>query len=154
MERTGRFLLDTNIVIALFAGEAAVQHRLTESGEVFVPSIVLGELYYGARKSTRVTENLARIDEFVASSTVLACDTATAQQYGDIKNKLRAKADRFPKTISGLPRLPCNINSPWWHVMDIFTKLTDCGSRHGSCAATAPNLLYLDGAGSRTGGNC
>lgn len=58
MERTGRLLLDTNIVIALFAGEVAVQQRLTESGEVFVPSIVLGELYYGARKSTRVTENL------------------------------------------------------------------------------------------------
>ena len=97
MERTGRFLLDTNIVIALFAGEAGVQQRLTESGEVFVPSIVLGELYYGARKSTRVTENLARIAEFVASNTVLPCDTATAQQYGDIENKLRAKGRPIPE---------------------------------------------------------
>jgi tRNA(fMet)-specific endonuclease VapC len=96
MERTGRFLLDTNIVIALFAGEVAVQQRLTESGEVFVPSIVLGKLYYGAQKSTRVTENLARIDEFVASSTVLPCDTATAQQYGDI-NKLRAMGRPIPE---------------------------------------------------------
>jgi tRNA(fMet)-specific endonuclease VapC len=97
MERTGRFLLDTNIVIALFAGEAAVQQRLTESGEVFVPCIVLGELYYGARKSTRVTENLARIDEFVAGSTVLPSDTTTAQQYGDIKNTLRAKGRPIPE---------------------------------------------------------
>jgi tRNA(fMet)-specific endonuclease VapC len=97
MERTGRFLLDTNIVIALFVGEAAVQQRLTESGEVFVPCIVLGELYYGARKSTRVTENLARIDEFVAGSTVLPSDTTTAQQYGDIKNTLRAKGRPIPE---------------------------------------------------------
>ena len=97
MARTGRFLLDTNIVIALFAREAAVQQRLAEASEVFVPSIVLGELYYGARKSTRVTENLARIDEFVASSAVLPCDTATAQQYGDIKNKLRAKGRPIPE---------------------------------------------------------
>jgi tRNA(fMet)-specific endonuclease VapC len=97
MERTGRFLLDTNIVIALFAGEVAVQKRLIESSEVFVPSIVLGELYYGAQKSTRVTENLARIDEFGASSTVLPCDTATAQQYGDIKNALLAKGRPIPE---------------------------------------------------------
>jgi tRNA(fMet)-specific endonuclease VapC len=97
MERTGRFLLDTNIVIALFAGEAAVEQRLIQSDEVFVPSIVVGELYYGTRKSTRVIENPERIDEFVASSTVLPCDTATAQQYGDIKNKLRAKGRPIPE---------------------------------------------------------
>jgi tRNA(fMet)-specific endonuclease VapC len=97
MARIGRFLLDTNIVIALFAREAAIQQCLAEASEVFVPSIVLGELYYGARKSMRVTENLARIDEFVASSTVLSCDTETAQQYGDIKNKLRAKGRPIPE---------------------------------------------------------
>jgi tRNA(fMet)-specific endonuclease VapC len=97
MERTGRFLLDTNIVIALFAGEVSIQQRLAEASEVFVPCIVLGELYYGARKSTRVTENLARIDEFVASSTVLPCGTATAQQYGDIKNTLRVKGRPIPE---------------------------------------------------------
>ena len=97
MARTGRFLLDTNIVIALFARETAVQQRLAEASEVFVPSIVLGELCYGARKSTRVTENLTRIDEFVVSSTVLPCDTATAQQYGDIQNALRAKGRPLPE---------------------------------------------------------
>ncbi len=97
MARTGRFLLDTNIVIALFAEEAAVQQRLAEANEVFVPSIVLGELYYGAHKSARVAENLARLDDFVASSTVLACDTVTAQQYGDIKNTLRAKGRPIPE---------------------------------------------------------
>src|SRR2546430_13918864 len=86
MARIGRFLLDTNIVIALFAGETSIQQCLAEASEVFVPCIVLGELYYRARKSTHVTENLARIDEFVGSSTVLPCDTVTAQQCGDIKN--------------------------------------------------------------------
>ncbi len=47
-----RFLLDTNIVIALFAQEAAVLQQLSRALEVFVPSIVLGELYYGAEKSS------------------------------------------------------------------------------------------------------
>lgn len=48
---TGKFLLDTNIVIALFAKEAVVQGKLANAAEVFIPSIVLGELYYGANKS-------------------------------------------------------------------------------------------------------
>jgi tRNA(fMet)-specific endonuclease VapC len=61
---SGRFLLDTNIVIALFADEAIVKDNLTQSTEVFIPSFVIGELYYGARKSGRVEANLARVDEF------------------------------------------------------------------------------------------
>jgi tRNA(fMet)-specific endonuclease VapC len=91
IQMNGRFLLDTNIVIALFAKEVVVQQRLAAASEVFVPSVVLGELYYGARKSVRVEANIARIDAFAASSAVLVSGTATAQQYGAIKNALRAK---------------------------------------------------------------
>ncbi len=93
----GRFLLDTPIVIALFAQEPAVQQRLTQAPEVFVPSIVLGELYYGARKSVRVAANLARIDEFAAGSAVLVCTTETARQYGQIKQNLQAKGRPLPE---------------------------------------------------------
>lgn len=35
----GRFLLDTNIVIALFAEDTSVQKGLMEAEQVFVPSI-------------------------------------------------------------------------------------------------------------------
>jgi tRNA(fMet)-specific endonuclease VapC len=41
----GRYLLDTNIIIALFANEVEVQDKLAQAEEVFVPSVVLGELY-------------------------------------------------------------------------------------------------------------
>jgi tRNA(fMet)-specific endonuclease VapC len=71
---SGRFLLDTNIVIALFAGEVIVKDNLTQASEVFIPSIVIGELCYGARKSRRVETNLARVDELVAGSTILVCE--------------------------------------------------------------------------------
>jgi tRNA(fMet)-specific endonuclease VapC len=60
---SGRYLLDTNIIIALFADEAGVKQHLLTAEEVFIPSIVIGELCYGARKSGRPTENLARIDQ-------------------------------------------------------------------------------------------
>ena len=93
----GRYLLDTNIIIALFASEEVVKNNLAQAAEVFLPSIVLGELYYGARKSGRVLENLARINELVVSSKVLECDTETAQQYGDVKNQLRLKGRPLPE---------------------------------------------------------
>lgn len=88
---SGRFLLDTNTVIAVFAEEQDVLERLETADDVFVPAVVLGELYYGARKSARTEANMARIEEFAASAAVLSCDLVTAQEYGRIKNDLRAK---------------------------------------------------------------
>jgi len=94
---SGRYLLDTNIVIALLADEAAVKDSLAKADEVFVSSIVIGELCFGARKSERILENLARIDEFAANNVVLGCDTDTARQYGEIKNALRLKGRPLPE---------------------------------------------------------
>ncbi len=93
----GRFLLDTNIVIALFASEPDVLARLQNAQQVFVPSVVIGELHYGARKSSRVQENLARIDQFATSVLVLSLEIDTARSYGDIKDRLRQKGKPIPE---------------------------------------------------------
>jgi tRNA(fMet)-specific endonuclease VapC len=93
----GNFLLDTNIVIAIFAQEKTVLQRLAEADQVFVSSIVLGELYYGAQKSGRRAENITRVDEFAASNAVLDCTTRTANIYGEVKNRLRAKGRPLPE---------------------------------------------------------
>jgi tRNA(fMet)-specific endonuclease VapC len=84
-------------VIALFANEFSVTRQLGEAEEVFTPSIVLGELFYGARRSKRVQENVARIEEFAARSTVLTCDTETARRYGEVKDALRQKGRPIPE---------------------------------------------------------
>ena len=54
---SGRFLLDTNIIIALFASDAAVKTRLAETDEVFISSVAIGELCFRPRRSTRVQDN-------------------------------------------------------------------------------------------------
>ncbi len=51
---SGRFLLDTNIIIALFGEDASVKKQLAHADEVFISSTVLGELYFGAHKSKHV----------------------------------------------------------------------------------------------------
>ncbi|MGD0693861.1 MAG: type II toxin-antitoxin system VapC family toxin [Terriglobia bacterium] len=92
----GRVLLDTNIVIALFAGEERIRERLVQRQEVFLPSTVIGELCYGALKSERAEANLARIDELASVCVVLPCDRTTAQYYGEIKHLLRTKGHPIP----------------------------------------------------------
>ncbi|MFY9621282.1 MAG: type II toxin-antitoxin system VapC family toxin [Pyrinomonadaceae bacterium] len=93
----GRFLLDTNILIALFAADHTIQRHLNEPGAFYVPVVALGELYYGALKSSRVDENVARIDQLAASSSLLGCDNQTSRHYGEIKNNLRAKGRPIPE---------------------------------------------------------
>jgi tRNA(fMet)-specific endonuclease VapC len=81
----GRVLLDTNVIIAFFSGEKAVSKQLVDA-DVFVSSTVLGELYYGARKSAHSAANLARIEQFAVSVQVLSCDATTAELYGEIRS--------------------------------------------------------------------
>ena len=94
---SGRFLLDTNIIIDLLANEDAIKAKLVEAEEVFVSSITIGELFYGAEKSIRPVENSRRIENFAAIIPVLVCDAATARCYGLIKNVLRAKGRLVPE---------------------------------------------------------
>lgn len=42
----GKYLLDTNIIIALFAKDPKIHDRIAKAEEVFVPSVALGELYF------------------------------------------------------------------------------------------------------------
>lgn len=93
----GRFLLDTNIVIALFAQDSSVMERLQEAESVFIPSIVRGELFFGAYKSMLVDENVTRISDFAATSAVLACDAVTGRHYGQVKGGLQAKGRPIPE---------------------------------------------------------
>jgi tRNA(fMet)-specific endonuclease VapC len=94
---SGRYLLDTNIIIALFANDIAVNNHLVNAEEIFVPSVAIGELFYGARKSERSQGNLERIEEFIVRNIVIGCDVETARQYGEVKSKLRIKGRPLPE---------------------------------------------------------
>lgn len=93
----GSYLLDTNIVIGLFAGDTKILAQLSTSSRIFIPSIVLGELYFGAAKSAHSKANSTRIDTFALKSAVLVCDTETARYYGRIKDHLRTKGTPIPE---------------------------------------------------------
>lgn len=93
----GSYLLDTNIVIAIFANDRDVLYRTSSASHLFLPSVVLGELYFGAYKSANSKSNIAVIDRFASKSSVLVCDAETAKYYGRIKDHLKAKGTPIPE---------------------------------------------------------
>ncbi|MCY3728466.1 MAG: type II toxin-antitoxin system VapC family toxin [Nitrospira sp.] len=94
---SGSVLLDTNIIIGILAKDEAILSRLTETEAVFLPSIALGELYFGAFKSAHPNDNAERIDRLADSTAILYCDGTTALHYGRIKTTLRARGRPIPE---------------------------------------------------------
>ncbi len=93
----GKFLLDTNIVIALWAGDEAVKARMEQASEVYSCPFVLGELLAGARKSGRVEANLKRAEEFGAENTILTCDAETSHHFALVRDQLRRSGKPIPE---------------------------------------------------------
>ena len=83
-----RFLLDANAIIALLKGHDGFRARLTahQPSDFGVPSVVQHELFYGAFKSQRVGENLARIEGLQFE--ILAFDREDAREAGNIRAAL------------------------------------------------------------------
>jgi tRNA(fMet)-specific endonuclease VapC len=97
MPATGRFLLDTNIIIALLAGDDAVLSNLDLAAEVFVPAVALGELFFGAAKSGRPAENTATVERFASGRAIVSADFDVAREYGRLKQYLMQKGRPIPE---------------------------------------------------------
>jgi len=98
MKMTGsNCLLDTNIIIQLFNGDTAIAKKLDALSTVYIPSIVAGELFYGAHASEAKTKNLKKIISFLSRCIVLHADISTAEYYGKIKAALRKKGKPIPE---------------------------------------------------------
>jgi tRNA(fMet)-specific endonuclease VapC len=97
MPASGKALVDTNVVIAMFAGDPGIVNDLCNRAAVFLCVPVLGELRYGAKASARVETNLARLDELARAIAVLPCDAGTAAAYAQVKFALRKKGRPIPE---------------------------------------------------------
>lgn len=94
---SGKYLLDTSIIVELFADDRAIHKHLEKAESVFISSIAVGELYYGARKSVRVQENLEQVGRLVALSVVLNCDAETGYWFGSVKDQLLKSGQPIPE---------------------------------------------------------
>ena len=83
--KNGEMLLDSNIVINYLNGKI----ELNTTSNLFIPIIVVGELFYGAEKSHRTEENKKNIIEFLTLCKIVNVDYVTAQHYANIKAHLK-----------------------------------------------------------------
>lgn len=85
------YLLDTNTCILALNRRSPplVAHLQRRSpGEIRISSVVKGELYFGARKSARVSENLELLGRFLAPYASVPFDDLCAEHYGVIRADL------------------------------------------------------------------
>ena len=89
-------ILDTNALSAWAEGRASVESPLRLAQRLVVPSVVLGEYYFGIRQShhrTRYEEGLARN---LPLTEIAVVTSATADAYADIRLELKRRGTPIP----------------------------------------------------------
>ena len=94
-----RIVLDTNIYVDFARGEPDVVELLaTESTEILLPAIVMGELFYGFIKGSRSRHNEEKFHHFVATLevSIIHVNEDVARKYAIIFSDLTNKGTRIP----------------------------------------------------------
>jgi tRNA(fMet)-specific endonuclease VapC len=81
-----RYLLDTNVVIGLLndmTSNLARRVRREKPADIAISAIVAHELFYGAFKSQRATQNVASIDSLEFE--ILEFDKEDGRQAGEVR---------------------------------------------------------------------
>ena len=88
-----KYMLDTNIVIYVIKRRPLEVLDIfnANAGRMCISSITLAELLHGAEKSTMVSHNLRRVEDFVSRLEVLPYGDNAAAHYGNIRADLEKK---------------------------------------------------------------
>ncbi len=92
-----RLAFDSNAFIAYRVGEAKIRPAFESAQLLFMPMTVMGELLYGAKNSTKVTENLQAVSEFTELCVPIYIDEAIAARYADIRHRLKRQGSPIPE---------------------------------------------------------
>jgi tRNA(fMet)-specific endonuclease VapC len=92
------YLLDTDICIYWLNGRLSVKDRLLAVGmkNIAVSVITQAELYYGAYNSSRVEENLSKVDSFFKYISIFPLGEDILKKYGAMKAFLRQSGRPLP----------------------------------------------------------
>jgi tRNA(fMet)-specific endonuclease VapC len=90
-------LLDTNICAAHFRRPSGLAHRFIQhGGGLFLPVVVLAELYAGAYHVIDPQPLLRKIDDLLQDVRVLPFDEVCAEQFGRVRGKLLQQGISVP----------------------------------------------------------
>ena len=93
-----KIVLDTNAFSAFFAGSHEILQVLSEAEQIFMSTVVLGELYAGFKGGNREMENAKNLESFLTRATVRTLDVSreTAEIFGAVKHQLKIQGTPLP----------------------------------------------------------
>ena len=89
-------ILDTNALSAWAEGLAAVEAALRSADRLVVPSVVLGEYYFGIRQSRHRIRYEEWLRRYLPLAEVATVTSATAHAYADIRLQLKRVGKPIP----------------------------------------------------------
>ena len=90
-------LVDTNVIIRFFKGETELFSLFDDMENLYISSISVGELMYGAEFSKKSDFNRYNYFSFCQQMKVLYPDLEVAKSYGKIKASLKSKGKPIPE---------------------------------------------------------
>ena len=93
-----KICIDTNIYSALKKGDPGISELLENTDEIYLPSIVLGELYAGFQMGNKLKDNTKGLEEFIQQPGIYVIDIneSIAERYGALVKVLKDKGTPIP----------------------------------------------------------
>ena len=89
-------ILDTNALSAWVEGLATVEAAFQSADRLVVPSVVLGEYYFGIRQSRHRSRYEEWLRRYLPLAEIAAVTSATADAYADIRLELKRLGHPIP----------------------------------------------------------
>ncbi len=86
------YLLDTDIIIYWLNNTyPSIQQRIehVDNNQIYISSITVAELYFGAYNSSKIDENINLLEEFTSEIGILPLDKKCGKVFGKIKSDLK-----------------------------------------------------------------
>jgi len=111
-----KWMLDTDTCIAFIKKHPGALKKLRGKsiGQVGVSSITLGELAFGAHKSSRPKDARSALSEFLLALEIAAFDDHAAMRYGEVRPWLARRGDSGPAV-------------QWVYAVDMFQTASQPG---------------------------
>ncbi len=105
-------LLDTDICVEILRGnQNVISRRLSMEDIAAISFITVGELYYGAERSSQKIQNKHIVDEFILSVPIINPDLDILKKFAEQKAYLKGKNQLLPDAdifIASIAMLRCS----------------------------------------------
>lgn len=93
-----KIVLDTNAYTALKKGEPRIRDIIETEEDIYLPAVVLGELYAGFYTGTNFDRNIRELDLFLSKPGVHSMDLSRpiADRYGALVRELKSRGTPIP----------------------------------------------------------